>query len=279
MSQFVVGQWVECVSGTFKFDCIHGQFYIVENIEDDGTLRVVGNEHWQLQESFRPVEWQVGRTYKTTLEGVTAKLEKLGGCGGYFRGKRSDDVTNDSHYWLAIAGKYFGYEDDPTQPHLLPIEMEPDQPAPAKSRFTVSDVGRCTVILDAIHTGRCIRTEDTNHARLVMQRLTEPGAMIEHEDWVTISSVEKHVESVLSDPVITDDGDTSEVDSVNYPPHYNQGSIECIDAIRAALTDDEWRGYCKGNAIKYIWRERHKGGDESVAKAAWYLERMKGGAT
>lgn len=68
-----------------------------------------------------------------------------------------------------------------------------------------------------------------------------------------------------------------EVDPVNHPPHYTQGDIECIDAIRAALTDDEFRGYCKGNAIKYVWRERHKGGDESVAKAKWYLDKMKGG--
>lgn len=63
-------------------------------------------------------------------------------------------------------------------------------------------------------------------------------------------------------------------DNVNNPAHYRQGGIECIDAIRAALTDEEWRGYCKGNVTKYVWRERHKGGDESLKKAQWYLERM-----
>ena len=63
-------------------------------------------------------------------------------------------------------------------------------------------------------------------------------------------------------------------DMVNHPPHYKQGDIECIDAIRAALTEEEYRGYCKGNALKYIWRERHKGGDESLAKADWYLNRL-----
>lgn len=61
------------------------------------------------------------------------------------------------------------------------------------------------------------------------------------------------------------------VDMVNAPPHYRQGDIECIDAIRAALTPEEFRGYCKGNALKYVWRERHKGGDESMAKANYYL--------
>jgi hypothetical protein len=39
----------------------------------------------------------------------------------------------------------------------------------------------------------------------------------------------------------------------------------------AALTEEEFRGYCKGNAMKYIWRERHKGGTESLEKAQWYL--------
>jgi hypothetical protein len=63
-------------------------------------------------------------------------------------------------------------------------------------------------------------------------------------------------------------------DVVNFPPHYRQGNIECIDAIRAALTEEEFRGYCKGNALKYIWRERHKGGDESLLKADWYIDKL-----
>lgn len=64
---------------------------------------------------------------------------------------------------------------------------------------------------------------------------------------------------------------------VNHPPHYTQGGIECIDAIQAALTPEEFRGYCKGNALKYTWRERSKGQDESLKKALWYLERSQKG--
>ncbi len=63
-------------------------------------------------------------------------------------------------------------------------------------------------------------------------------------------------------------------DPVNHPSHYMQGGVECIDAIEAALTPEEFRGYCKGNVIKYIWRERHKGGDENGLKGAWYIQRM-----
>lgn len=63
-------------------------------------------------------------------------------------------------------------------------------------------------------------------------------------------------------------------DAVNNPAHYTQGSIECIDAIKAALTPEEFRGFCKGNALKYVWRERNKGGAESLAKAQWYLNKL-----
>lgn len=62
-------------------------------------------------------------------------------------------------------------------------------------------------------------------------------------------------------------------DQIN-PDHYRQGGIECIDAIEAALTPEEFRGYCKGNIIKYTWRERHKGEAVSLAKAWWYLNRL-----
>lgn len=64
----------------------------------------------------------------------------------------------------------------------------------------------------------------------------------------------------------------TESDPINHPDHYqSESGIECIDAIRAALTPEEFRGYCKGAALKYIWRERKKGGNESLGKGVWYL--------
>lgn len=63
-------------------------------------------------------------------------------------------------------------------------------------------------------------------------------------------------------------------DDVNSPAHYVQGGVECIDAIGAALTPEEFRGFLKGNVLKYIWRERVKGGLQSVEKAQWYTRRL-----
>ena len=63
-------------------------------------------------------------------------------------------------------------------------------------------------------------------------------------------------------------------DTVNHPSHYTDGGIECIEAIESALTSEEYRGYLKGNIQKYVWREKHKGGTESLKKAQWYLQRL-----
>ena len=68
--------------------------------------------------------------------------------------------------------------------------------------------------------------------------------------------------------------DKLESDTVNHPSHYTDGIIECIEAIEAQLSKEEYRGYLKGNIAKYLWREKHKGGVESLKKAEWYLKRL-----
>ena len=65
-------------------------------------------------------------------------------------------------------------------------------------------------------------------------------------------------------------------DPVTRPLHYqSESGIECIDAIQAALTPEEFRGYCKGNVMKYLWRSQRKGAKiQDEKKAQWYLNRM-----
>lgn len=65
-------------------------------------------------------------------------------------------------------------------------------------------------------------------------------------------------------------------DIVNHPSHYTDGNIECIDYIQDKLSKEEFQGYCKGNALKYISRAGKKNPDkynEDLKKAVWYLER------
>lgn len=63
-------------------------------------------------------------------------------------------------------------------------------------------------------------------------------------------------------------------DNVNHPEHYTFGSVECIEAIHSALDDEGFAAYCQGNAMKYLWRHRRKGGVEDLEKAKWYIDRM-----
>ena len=66
-------------------------------------------------------------------------------------------------------------------------------------------------------------------------------------------------------------------DMVNHPPHYTQGEIECIEAIKYInnkLHTEGYEGYCLGNFIKYIWRCNFKNGWEDIDKAIFYLNEL-----
>ena len=67
---------------------------------------------------------------------------------------------------------------------------------------------------------------------------------------------------------------TETVDKVNSPPHYGQGTIECIEYIEDFLNQDEFIGYLRGNIAKYMHRFRYKNGTEDLKKAQWYLGRL-----
>lgn len=64
-------------------------------------------------------------------------------------------------------------------------------------------------------------------------------------------------------------------DSVNNPSHYNNGKIECIDAIESATVNKKGiEAVCVANIIKYLWRYEDKNGVEDVEKAGWYYLRL-----
>lgn len=65
-------------------------------------------------------------------------------------------------------------------------------------------------------------------------------------------------------------------DPVNNPVHYNQGEVECIDAIESALGPDGFKAYLRGNVIKYAWRLEGKGNPaQDAGKLAWYSKRLE----
>ena len=64
------------------------------------------------------------------------------------------------------------------------------------------------------------------------------------------------------------------VDNVNSPNHYASQSIECIVAMEAMLSSEEFIGYLRGNIFKYQWRYKQKNGLEDLKKAQWYQNKL-----
>jgi len=65
-------------------------------------------------------------------------------------------------------------------------------------------------------------------------------------------------------------------EAVNHPLHYGgDTTYECIKVLKAWMSADEYRGFLRGNAIKYLCRTGKK--DETVQelkKAAWYINKL-----
>jgi hypothetical protein len=64
------------------------------------------------------------------------------------------------------------------------------------------------------------------------------------------------------------------------PDHYKVGGIETIDYMKAKSTPEEFEGYLRLSALKYLSRVGHKHGDHDAAraeeykKARWFIDRL-----
>ena len=98
------------------------------------------------------------------------------------------------------------------------------------------------------------------------------------EDWDRLRKQFPAIEKPI--PPVEARGDYDKVkgmtpDMVNHPSHYTHGKVECIDAIEESMTTEAFRGYCKGAALKYLWRYERKGKPlEDLQKAQWYLVKL-----
>lgn len=128
MAEFVVGQWVEVIDGMAGYLRV-GHVQQIEKITDIGTIKLFGNGNCWDASRFKPFVWQVGKTYRTTLEGVTATIKSLS----------SSSVSADASdkpgtvCFHLCTGKLLGMESREDQPHLLPfLADEPSEPEAVK---------------------------------------------------------------------------------------------------------------------------------------------------
>lgn len=103
-----------------------------------------------------------------------------------------------------------------------------------------------------------------------------PGTEQEWSQLSTSALNDRRLPRFIDTPKVTPKKD----DEVNHPKHYNTGGVECIDAIKASMSPEEYKGYLKGNTFKYLWRYNYKGKPkQDLEKAKWYLERLIGEVT
>lgn len=102
----------------------------------------------------------------------------------------------------------------------------------------------------------------------------------------------KQYGKIETEPVVTDaastgvlvaDGKPTDTmnDAVHHPSHYTLPglTVESVDVIRAVLTPEEFKGWCKGNALKYSLRAGRKDPAKEVqdlAKAGVFLSWITG---
>lgn len=56
--------------------------------------------------------------------------------------------------------------------------------------------------------------------------------------------------------------------------HYTTKAVQPWDAMQAWMSHDEFTGFLRGNAIKYMARCKDKGGVEDLEKARHYLDKL-----
>lgn len=70
--------------------------------------------------------------------------------------------------------------------------------------------------------------------------------------------------------------DSSKKEEVNHPERYGgDTTYECVKVLEAWMSPEEYKGFLKGNAIKYLCRAGKK--DEIVQelkKADWYINKL-----
>lgn len=115
----------------------------------------------------------------------------------------------------------------------------------------------------------CKRTASSPSEKDDIQRFTNSDMILNCSHSIFEKLDNDYFEEVGNDTYFTSNKVKS--DALN-PAHYNKG-IQPIEFMKqGALNNEEFEGFCKGNILKYVSRERDKNGIEDLEKAKVYLD-------
>ncbi len=269
MSEFVVGQWVEWKGSFWRVSIIekHG----MQLKKDCGAYTWVGSLN---PDQPTPVEWQVGRTYKTTLEGVTATITR---AGRHIVGVPSDNSVPE-FTWNTATGLLTDLENTTKFPHLTPYLAEPETKSDQCPRFTIEQRDDKWAVIDNDRSAFKLYTfkRDAEYDCRAFNEMGDSHAT--NYLWHPILAKSEQIRREAAEALEKVEAKRGvQSDHIN-PPHYQQhpSGVECIQVT-------EHMTFCLGNVVKYLWRAGQKGDAvQDLEKAAWYLDReikrLKAGA-
>ena len=175
--EWQVGQWVKWAGKVWKVAVTQSDGVSLEYQDGTGALQWVGS---YCCEQPDPFTWQVGRTYKTTLDGAFGKVLSIDDEGDIYGDVYTTSPVITSNYWHAKTGKDFNEQ---RGADLLPFLVErlvgivnADEPSEQKNytskdgepttteRFTVEQRGADWFVRDNLR-GRVAKFRDQTSAK------------------------------------------------------------------------------------------------------------------
>ena len=146
-----------------------------------------------------------------------------------------------------------------------------------------SHIGQIAIIVERIRGLIKVEFEDNSTwyypHNLAIEHLVDPleETPFHKPDFSHLLDVDKILEKGIKNSGLNDkpieELEEHFKDNIN-PSHYKNKPKETIERIKDNLTTEEFKGYLKGNILKYLDRYENKNGVEDLKKANWYLNKL-----
>lgn len=103
----------------------------------------------------------------------------------------------------------------------------------------------------------------------------DPSDALVSVDLSNIEKIQNNIEYYYFNSYFYNDFDSDANDNYKNPAHYKHGKYDLISHLADILTEEELRGFLKGNIFKYVDRYQDKNGIEDLEKAREYTHRLE----
>jgi len=119
--------------------------------------------------------------------------------------------------------------------------------------------------------------DDEESLKLIMNDddFYDPSDALVSVDLSNIEKIQNNIEYYYFNSYFYNDVNSDVNDNYKNPAHYKHGKYDLISHLADILTEEELRGFLKGNIFKYVDRYEDKNGIEDLEKAREYTHRLE----